>query len=102
MDEQEISECSYLNKEAIAFVGSGSINSSGSSGGNRSSGLGKVENGASHGSMAASLLNSVATSFTGRGNKQPDTLNITTLLCSNQYTTDGKFQSVCLDLICPF
>ncbi|KAM3172902.1 hypothetical protein ACTXT7_013590 [Hymenolepis weldensis] len=92
MDEQEISECKYLHKESIAFIGVGSINSSGSSGGNKSSGLGsKAENGFSgHGSVAASLLNSMANSFTGRGSKQPDTLNITTLLCSNQYTTDGQ------------
>ncbi|VDO16014.1 unnamed protein product [Rodentolepis nana] len=91
MDEQEIAECKYLHKESIASIGAGSINSSGSSGGNKSSGLvGKAENGfAGHGSVAASLLNSVASSFTGRGSKQPDTLNITTLLCSNQYTTDG-------------
>ncbi|VUZ48677.1 unnamed protein product [Hymenolepis diminuta] len=96
MDEQEISECKYLQKESIAFVGVGSINSSGSSGGNKSSGLGsKAENGFSgHGSVAASLLNSMANSFTGRGSKQPDTLNITTLLCSNQYTTDEHLAKV--------
>ncbi|KAM7538321.1 hypothetical protein Aperf_G00000069012 [Anoplocephala perfoliata] len=94
MDEQEIAECEYLNKEAVAFIGAGSINSSGSSGGNKSSGLGKVENGGSHGSMAAPLLNLVTSSFTGRGNKQPDTLNITTLLCSNQYTTDEHLAKI--------
>ncbi|VDK39284.1 unnamed protein product [Taenia asiatica] len=91
MDEQDISECKYLSKEAIAFVGPGSINSSGSSGGTKSSGLGKSENGLAHGSMAASLLNSVASSFSGRTSRQPDTLNVTTLLSSNQYTTDVCF-----------
>ncbi|KAL5966603.1 Dedicator of cytokinesi protein 1 [Taenia solium] len=94
MDEQDISECKYLSKEAIAFVGPGSINSSGSSGGTKSSGLGKSENGLAHGSMAASLLNSVASSFSGRTSRQPDTLNVTTLLSSNQYTTDEHLAKI--------
>nr|CDS17481.1 dedicator of cytokinesis protein 1 [Echinococcus granulosus] len=94
MDEHDIAECKYLSKEAIAFVGPGSINSSGSSGGNKSSGLGKSENGLAHGSMAASLLNSMANSFSGRTSRQPDTLNVTTLLASNQYTTDEHLAKI--------
>ncbi|KAL5110864.1 Dedicator of cytokinesi protein 5 [Taenia crassiceps] len=94
MDEHDISECKYLSKEAIAFVGPGSINSSGSSGGNRGSGLGKNENGLAHSSVAASLLNSVASSFSGRTSRQPDTLNVTTLLSSNQYTTDEHLAKI--------
>ncbi|VDM33755.1 unnamed protein product [Hydatigera taeniaeformis] len=94
MDEQDISECKYLSKEAIAFVGPGSINSSGSSGGTKSSGLGRSENGLPHGSMAASLLNSVANSLSGRTNRQPDTLNVNTLLSSNQYTTDEHLAKI--------
>lgn len=99
MDEQDISECKYLSKEAIAFVGPGSINSSGSSGGTKSSGLGRSETGLAHGSMAASLLNSVASSFSGRTSRQPDTLNVTTLLSSNQYTTDGESLSIFVALV---
>ncbi|CDS42524.1 dedicator of cytokinesis protein 1 [Echinococcus multilocularis] len=94
MDEHDIAECKYLSKEAIAFVGPGSINSSGSSGGNKSSGLGKSENGLAHGSMAASLLNSMTNSFSGRTSRQPDTLNVTTLLASNQYTTDEHLAKI--------
>ena len=90
MDEQEIAECEYLNREAVAYAGPDSVASSGSSGGNKSIGFWRSENSVGHGSMAASLLNSVTNSLSGRTSKHPDTLNITTLLCSNQYTTDGR------------
>uniref|UniRef100_A0A5K3F7F3 DOCKER domain-containing protein n=2 Tax=Mesocestoides corti TaxID=53468 RepID=A0A5K3F7F3_MESCO len=93
MDEKEISECKYLNEKSIAFEGIGSISSSGSVG-NKGSGLSKIENNSSHSSMAANIFTSMASGFSNRIGKQPDMLNISTLLCSNQYTNDEHLAKI--------